>query len=108
MQRDLGNFNPAGTNLLQDLGREVQAGRRRCDRSPRLRVYSLVPITVRHPVIFATNVGRKRHVSNALDAGKKIVDRGESDAPLPKTAAFYDLGFQFGRRAGWSAKVEFF
>src|ERR1700675_1258012 len=108
VQRDLCNFNPAGTNLREDLRSEVQAGRRRCDRAPCLGIDSLVPIPVRRPVVFAVDVGRKRHVSNALDAGEEIVDRGESDAPLPKTAALRDLGLQFGRRAGWSLKVEFF
>jgi hypothetical protein len=100
VQRDFGNFNPAGTNLLEDLGREVQAGRwsrhRSCHRPLRLGVYSLVTLSVRRPVVFAVDVGRKRHVSNAFDSGKEIVDRGESDAALPKTAALRNLGFQFG------------
>ncbi len=30
VQGDFGNFNSADTNLLQDLGREVEAGGRRC------------------------------------------------------------------------------
>jgi len=112
VQRDLDNFNPAGANALEDFGCEVQAGRRGCYRSSSLGVDGLVPITVCHPVIFAMNVRRKRDVSNALDAGKKIVDRGESDAPLAKTPAGYDLGVQFGWGVGWrtrwSVKVEFF
>src|SRR6202163_2975713 len=112
VQRNLGNFNPAGTNSIEDLRREVQAGRRRRDRSPCLRVYSLVAIPVRRPVVIAVNVGWKRHMSNAFDAGKEIGDRGESDAPLPKTAPFRHLGFQFGwgvgQRARWPAKGEFF
>src|SRR6266566_4259105 len=115
MQRDRGNFNPAGANSLEDFGREVQAGRRRRYRSPSLGVDGLVAIPVYcavFTVVLAVNVRRKRHVSNALDAGKKIVDRGEADPPLPKTAAFDDLGFQFGWGVGWrtrwSVKVEFF
>ena len=47
-------------------------------------------------------------MSNALDDGKEIGDGGEPDAPLPKTAAFGDLGFQFGWGAGGQAKVKFF
>ena len=48
----------------------MQTGRRRGHRSARLSVYGLVALTVRCPVV-AVDVGRKWHVSDALDAGKK-------------------------------------
>ncbi len=111
MQCDLGNFNPAGTYSSEDFGREVQAGGRRCYRSPRLGVDGLVALPVRRAVFTvapAVNVGRKGDVSNALDSGKEIGDWGESDEPLAKTAAVHNFRFQCGWRTGWSVKVEFF
>src|SRR5208282_462985 len=125
VQRDLGNFNPACTNLLQDLRREMQAGgwrcHRSCGRSRRLGIHRLVTVAVRWPVV-AVDIRRKRHVSNALDAGKEIGDRSEANAALAKTAATDDFGFDLGFQCGWvvfgwiahtwiagcTAKVEFF
>src|SRR5258708_5422809 len=111
VQCDLDNFKPAGTYSSEDFGREVQAGGRRGYRSASLGVDGLVAIPVCCTVFTvapAVNVGRKGDVSNAFDSGKKIGDWGESDAPLPKTAAFRNFRFQCGWRAGWSVKVEFF
>ncbi len=54
VQRDLGNFDPACANLLQNLRREVQPRRRRRDRScpghQRLGVHRLVAFPVRRAV----------------------------------------------------------
>jgi hypothetical protein len=48
-------------------------------------------------------------VSKALDAGKKINDWGEANAPLAETAAFRDLRFQFGWIAlAYIAEAKFF
>src|SRR5450631_1224824 len=111
VQRDLGNFDPASTNAVQYFSGEVQTGRRRRHRSPRLSVDSLIALAIRRlvvAIVLAVNVGRKRHVPDALDAGEEIVDRGEADAPLPETAALRDQGFECGWVALWTCKVEFF
>ena len=98
VQGDLGDFNSASANLVQDFRREVQSGGRRGHRSchgpRRLGVDGLVAIAVGCPVV-AVDIRGKGHVSDALDAGKEIRDGSESDAAFPKTAALGDLGLQF-------------
>ncbi len=118
VQRDLGNFDSASTNLLEDLRGEVQTGRRRRYRSPRLRIDGLVTffiISIAIPgccAVVAVDVGRKGHVAYALDSRKEIGDQSEPDAPLAETAAADDFGLQFGAFAlerifGRAAEVEF-
>jgi len=115
MQRDLRNFNAPFTNLRQNLRGEVQPGRgsrhRPCLRPRRLGVYGLVALLIHIPVrcpavaiMLPMNIGRKRHVTDAIEACHEIVDRSEADAPLSETAALDDLGFQRWR----IAKVELF
>src|ERR1035437_515939 len=110
VQGDLGDFNSASTNLVQDFRREVQTGGRRshrlCHGPRRLRVDGLVALAVGRPVV-AVDVRGKGHVSDALDAGMKVWDRGDSDVAFPKTGALGDLGLQFGcvvsgGIAGWT------
>ena len=96
VQGDLGNFNSAATNLFQYLRCEVQAGRGRRHRPPRLSIHSLVAVAVRCAVVVATNVRRKWNVSNALDACEEIGDWSEADTAFTKTAAADNLGLKLG------------
>src|SRR5271165_7540489 len=103
MQGDLGNFNSASTNLFKRLRCEVQARRWCCHRPARLRIHSLVAVAVLclvAAVVVAMNVGRKRNLSDALDARKEIGDRSEADSAFSNIAAADYLGFHFGLDSG--------
>ena len=106
VQRDLCNRNPTFPNFVENFRREVQARRRRCYRSPHIRIHRLVAIPILRPVV-AANVWRKRNMSKAFNTGKEVRNRGKADAPFSKTAAFRNLGLEF-RWLALPAKVEFF
>jgi hypothetical protein len=96
VQCDLGYFDAASADLLQYLGREVQTGGGRGDRSGHpwwlLRVDGLVAVPV-PCLIAAIDIGRERDMPDALNLSEEIGDWGESDAALSKGAAGYDFRF---------------
>src|SRR5258706_3363755 len=98
VQGDLGNFDTAPANTLQDFRGEVQARGRRGHRSSRSGIDRLIAVTVGSPVV-AIDVWRQRDVSDALHAGEEISNRMKSYPALPKIAARDDLRLQFGRVA---------
>jgi hypothetical protein len=86
VQRDFGGFDAALLKAAQDFWREVEAGRRRGDRTALAGVDGLVALAI--PLaIGAGDVRRQGHVAKSFHDLEKIVDRCEANAPLPELSA---------------------
>src|SRR5215813_12942051 len=90
MQSYFGNLDAARPNAVHDLGSEVQARRGRSYRAAFACIYRLVALMV-GGAIFTIDIRRQRHMTNAIDTGKKIFNRREANPTLTKFAAFDDL-----------------
>lgn len=93
MERNLRGFNAAGADAGKNPGSEMETGGRRGDGSALAGVNSLVAFAVGGG-IFAGDVGRKRDVSDLVDAGEKILDGIEADAAFSERSAGEDFGVQ--------------
>ena len=93
VQRHAGDFYAVRGNLVEHLRREVQAGSGRSYRSSLLGENGLVSLTISVRVI-AMNIGRQWHVSDAIEDGEEIVDRGELEQPVAELSALEDFGFE--------------
>jgi len=93
VQRYINDCNAPQAHSLQNLGREVQAGRRSRHRSALLRIYGLIAITIRRPV-FACDVGRQGHVAELFYGSEKILCRRKSNPSLSKAATIRNLRLQ--------------
>ncbi len=98
MQRDFCNVNASPTNLVEDLGREVQAGGRGRRRSWWLREDGLISVAIRRAV-FACNIWRQWNVPDPLQAQEKVWDAGKPQSALAISATRNDLGLE-GRLSG--------
>jgi len=99
VQGDLGNFDSALANALENFGSEVQAGGGRGYRPSRSCVNRLVAVAVMG-LVFAVNVGRQGNVSQALYTAEKIGDGMETDGSLAEVSASDDFGLKFGLALG--------
>ena len=88
---NLGGFDSPSTDAGENPGGEVKTGGGGGDGSALMGVDGLVAFAVSGG-IFAGDVGRKRDVSDLVDAGEKIVDGVEADAALSERSAGDDFG----------------
>src|SRR5271157_1118035 len=106
VQRDLGSFDSALANAVQDVRREVQTRSRRGDRTQWLGVNGLILLPVGRR-IRAIDVRRQRDVPNPFQHAEEIVNRIEAEMTLAKRAASDDLGREIVRiLAGLGTKIN--
>src|SRR5271165_3246795 len=96
LQRDLGSFDSALANAVEDLGRKVQARGRSSDRTAWLGVNGLILLAIGRRV-GAVDVRRQRDVPNPLQHAEEIVNRMETEMALAERAAPDDLGREIVR-----------
>ncbi len=71
VQRDARDFDALRGERVEHLRREVQAGGGRGHRAALAREDGLVALAIRGRIV-ATNVGRQRHVADAVEDGEEI------------------------------------
>jgi hypothetical protein len=106
VQRHAHDFYAVGGNLVEHLRCKVQTGSGRRYRSPLLGEDGLVSLTI-SVLVIAMNIGRQRHVSDAIENGEEIVDRGELEQPVAELSTLKDFGFE-SNGAVWSGEHEAF
>jgi hypothetical protein len=106
MQRDLGRFDSALANRVEDLSREVQPGRGCSYRARRFCVDRLVMLAI-FGSIGTIDVGWQRDMSDAAKHGEEIVHRIEAKVPLTKRPTSDDFSGQLVRRlVCFAAKIN--
>ena len=96
MQCDLGRFNAALANAIENFGSEVEAGGGGGDRSALVGVDGLIAVAVVGRVS-AVDVGRKWNMADAVESGEEIIGGAEgieADGALAEFAAGENFGLQ--------------
>src|SRR5947208_7129752 len=94
MQGDFGSVTPSLPDAVENFWSEMEARRRRRDRSTLAGINSLIAFLVSLAVI-AMNVRRKWNVAQAFQAPAKVLHRFEADSPFSITAARDHLRLKF-------------
>ena len=94
MQRDARNLDALRRERIQHLRREVQTGCGRGNRTTFARKHRLVALAIGVRIV-AANVGRQRHVADAVEYRKEIIDRRKPQHAFAKFAAIEHLRFKF-------------
>src|SRR5271166_6538939 len=81
LQRDLGSFDSALANAVEDLGRKVQARGRSSDRTAWLGVNGLILLAIGRRV-GAVDVRRQRDVPNSFQHAEDIVNQMDTQMAL--------------------------
>lgn len=92
MQRHMMDVDTGGMKLFQHLGREMEAGSRRCSRTLLLIVAKdcLISRSIIKRV-FAVHIRRQRHVSDALDDAEKVSLRLKSEDALAELTNTFNM-----------------
>jgi hypothetical protein len=101
VQSDFGGFNAVLPQALEDFRREVQAGGRGGYRAALTGVNRLITFPVGW-LIGTVNVGRERHMAQALDLAEEIHGRLKTNSALAEASP----GNYFGLKLTVLAKPE--
>jgi len=94
VQSDRGGGNASGLDARKNFPGEVQPGGGGGHRTWLARIDRLVAIAISQKIP-PVDIGRQRHMAEAVEPGKKVGHRSKSNPALSEAASGHDLGFEF-------------
>src|SRR5437764_15076542 len=95
MESNFNDLDTVGSDLVENLRREMQSSSWGSCRALIARKYSLIALPIGGPV-FTTDVRRKGYVAQAFESREEVHDWMKAQSPLAILASLDDLGFQQG------------